>query len=38
MHKHELHKDMEENKNSFIDNKSKFKRVTTSCSDPASSS
>jgi len=29
---------MEENKNSFIDNQEKAKRVTTSCSDPASSS
>ena len=38
MHKHELHKNMEGNKNGFIDNQIKVKRVTTSCSDPASSS
>jgi len=36
--KHRLHKSMEENKNSFIDNQEKAKKVTTSCSDPASSS
>ena len=37
MHKHGLHKDMEGNKNIFIDNQSEVKRVTTSCSDLASS-
>jgi len=28
---------MEENLNSFIDNQEKAKRITTNCSDPASS-
>ena len=38
MDKHGLHKEMEGNKNNFIDNKIEVKRVTTSYSDPASSS
>jgi len=29
---------MEENLNSFIDNQERAKRITTNCSDPASSS
>ena len=38
MHKYRLHKSIEENLNSFIDNQERAKRVTTSCSDPESSS